>query len=82
MLFRSDLVAAGQAGLGNIDSLMSTNNALFLADFTSGLAFQPDTGIIYRLAPASIPEPSTAVLVFVALAAISRRVNRRNYSAF
>ena len=77
-----DLVAAGQAGLGNIDSLMSTNNALFLADFTSGVAFQPDTGIIYRLAPASIPEPSTAVLVFVALAAISRRVKLRNYSAF
>ena len=60
----------------NIDSLMSTNNVLFLADFTSGTAFQPDTGIIYRLAPTSVPEPSTTAGVLIALAAILPKVKR------
>ena len=70
-----DIILAGQPGIGHIASLVSTGNALYIADMnsTGQIRSSPQDGIIYEIqAVSSAPEPSTvcagfalAVLVFL-----------------
>ena len=78
------LIEAGQTGLGHIDGVLATNDAIFLSDLASqGSLFTGDdgagTGAIYELVP--IPEPA----LFAALVPMgwmfmrSRRAQRRGF---
>src|SRR6185369_12443886 len=59
------IFSPGQAGVGHLDSLFSTNDSLYVADFTSGAGFSPGTGVIYLVrgrlpvGVAGVPEPGT-----------------------
>jgi glucose/arabinose dehydrogenase len=57
-----DFILGGQDGMGHLNSLLATNGALFLADFSSTGSFSDSgTGIIYEVS--LIPEPATGVLI-------------------
>ncbi len=69
-------IEAGQAGLGHIDGLLSTSDALFMSDLnTSGSLYDSSgagSGAIYELV--AVPEPaSTAIVGTVAILLAAQR---------
>jgi hypothetical protein len=62
-------VESGQADVGHLDSFLATGNALYMADF--------GTGIVYQITAAT-PEPGTAGLLLAALLLVvgGRRMRR------
>jgi len=59
-----DLVPGAQDGIGHPGSLLATSDALYIADLsTIGSDDQAGTGVIYKVSLASVPEPSTMLLI-------------------
>ncbi len=58
-----DVILSGQAGIGHIDSLVSTPDALFIGDMNSDGTVRsgPIDGAIYEIQAVGAPEPGTFV---------------------
>ena len=65
----SPFIQGGQAGVGHLIGLASTDNALFLADLSSADGWIGGSGVIYEVATAT-PEPSSAALLAIGLAVL------------
>ena len=59
-----DIILPGQPGIGHIDSITSTANALFIGDMnsTGQIRSGPQDGVIYEI-QATAPEPATLDLI-------------------
>lgn len=76
-----DFLPGAQTGVGHPVSFLSTADALYIADLsTIGSNTQNNTGVIYRVSAADVPEPSTAWLIASAAVVIAALRRRRSAS--
>lgn len=61
----TDIILPGQAGIGHLDGITSTANALFLSDMnsTGQIRSGPQDGVIYEIQATPTPEPSSFYLM-------------------
>lgn len=68
-------ISAGRDGVGHLDALWATSNALYLGDFSSGNGFAANSGVVYKIE--ALPEPGTLVLGMLGFGLLAPLARRR-----